>query len=75
MRTPLEDREPRDANCVENGDHFAYYIAIGDEKDKLANLRGCRIVDNRIVIIYSKRPQAVPPFPNPVQATFTPQFK
>jgi hypothetical protein len=75
MRLPLEDREARDANYAENTDNFTYYIALGNEKDKLARLRDCRVVGDRIIITYSKRPQPVKPFPNPEQATFTPQFK
>jgi hypothetical protein len=75
MRRPLDEREPRNANFVENADNFTYIVDIGDEKDKLAALRDCRIVGNRIMILFSKRPQPVLPFPNPEQATFTPQFK
>ena len=75
MRRPLIEREPRDANFVENVDNFTYIIDLGEEKDRLATLRHCYIVGNSIMVLYSKRPQPVKAFPNPEQATFTPQFK
>jgi hypothetical protein len=65
----------REASYNESMENHNYYIPLGDEENRLGLLRSCRISGNRIVIIYSKRAQAVEPFPEPVAATFTPKFK
>ena len=75
MKRPLVERETRQTDFVENVDNYSYSIEIGYEKEQLVNVRTCHIVGNRIMILFSKRPQPVKPFPNPEQDTFTPQFK
>jgi hypothetical protein len=65
----------REASYNESLLHHNYYIPLGDEQNALGVMRSCRISGNKIVIIYSKRPHAVQPFPEPVETTFTPKFK